>query len=252
MAKLEGACAVVTGAGRGIGFAVARRLAEEGAKVVISDVRGQEEAADMLAGAGHDVIAVQGDVTSEVSVDTLVDGVMSRFGHIDILVNNAAVAAELKPQPFEELIATDWHRIYDVNVVGIFRMCRAVSPHMRAAGAGRIINIASGAAFKATSGLMHYVASKGAVIAMTRSLASELAEDNILVNAIAPGFTLSERVQASPDLVDAFGKVAVSSRLLKRHELPADIANVVFFLAGPDASFITGQVLAADGGSVFH
>ncbi len=249
--KLKGQCAIVTGAATGIGLAAARRLAEEGACVVIADIKGHEAAASGLRAEGLDVDAVTADVSSDDSVAALVAGTMERRGRIDIVVNNAAIASGLKPGPFEQKTSEDWLRVYDVNVVGIFRMCRAVSPHMRAAGSGRIINLSSGTAFKGTPGLMQYVASKGAIISMTRALASEFARDNILVNAVAPGFTLSENAAALPEL-RPYSEAAIATRLIKRDAHPVDLANVIFFLASQDAGFITGQVIAVDGGSVFH
>lgn len=249
--KLKGQCAIVTGAATGIGLAAAKRLAEEGASVVIADIKGHEAAAKDLTAKGLDVVAVTADVSRDESVAALVTVAMERYGRIDIVVNNAAIASGLNPGPFEEKTAEDWLRVYDVNVVGIFRMCRAVSPHMRAAGSGRIINLSSGTAFKGTPGLMQYVASKGAIISMTRALASEFAPDNILVNAVAPGFTLSENVAAKPEL-RPYSEAAIATRLIKRNAYPIDLANVIYFLASPDAGFITGQVIAVDGGSVFH
>ncbi|MGY3357457.1 NAD(P)-dependent dehydrogenase (short-subunit alcohol dehydrogenase family) [Bradyrhizobium sp. GM0.4] len=134
--KLKGQCAIVTGAATGIGFAAAKRLAEEGASVVIADIKGHEAAATDLAAKGLDVVAATADVSRDDSVSGLVKSTMERCGRIDIVVNNAAMASQLKPGPFEQKTAEDWLRVYDVNVVGIFRMCRAVSPHMRAAGFG--------------------------------------------------------------------------------------------------------------------
>lgn len=252
MGVLDGKCAIVTGAAYGIGFAAARRFAEAGASVVIADIKGHEEAAERLHAQGSTAVAIRADVTDDASVEDLAKQVMERFGRIDILVNNAAISAELKPAPFEQSTAAEWFRIYDVNVVGVFRMCRAVSPHMRAAGSGRIINITSGTAFKGAPGMMHYVASKGAIISMTRSLATEFGGDGILVNAVSPGMTITESVQASPELSKMFSERAIATRTIKRDAKPDDVANVIFFLAGPDSGFVTGQVIAADGGSVFH
>lgn len=252
MGTLEGQLAIVTGAAYGIGFAAARRFAEEGASVIIADIKGHEEAAANLKAEGFDAIPVRADVTSEESVAALVDQAIDRFGKIDILVNNAAISAELKPAPFETETADDWHRIFDVNVVGVFRMCKAVSPHMRAAGSGRIVNVASGTAFKGSKGMLHYIASKGAVITMTRSLANELGSDNICVNAVSPGFTITESVQASPEMQATYSAASIPTRFLKRDAFAPDVANVIYFLASADAGFVTGQIIPADGGSVMH
>lgn len=252
MGALDGQCAIVTGAAYGIGFASAQRLASEGAAVVMADLRGHEAAAAKLRETGANALPLTTDVTLEQSVDELVERVMAQFGRIDILVNNAAISAELKPGPFEQQSASEWHRIYDVNVVGVFRMCRAVSPHMRAAKCGRIINIASGTAFKGTPGMLHYIASKGAIISMTRSLAAEFATDGVLVNAVSPGFTITESVASSPEINAAYAGAAIRTRLIKRDALPEDVASVIYFLSGPDCRFVTGQTIAADGGSVFH
>jgi NAD(P)-dependent dehydrogenase (short-subunit alcohol dehydrogenase family) len=252
MTTLEGQCAIVTGASGSIGFATARRLAEAGAAVVMADIKGQQEAARRLAELGHAAFACDVNVTDERSVGRLVESAMGRFGRIDILVNNAGIASVLKPAPFESIASDRWHQVFDVNVVGAVRMCVAVSPHMRKAKAGRIINLTSGVAYKGTPGLLHYVASKGAMISVTRSLASEFAADNVLVNAVSPGFTVTDSMEASPEMIERFASVARATRLIRRDSVPADVANVIYFLAGPDSGFVTGQVLVADGGSVFH
>lgn len=252
MGNLAGQCAIVTGAAYGIGFAAARRLAEEGAAVVIADIKGHEDAARKLTDAGLQATAITADVTCDDSVDALVTEVMRRHGRIDILINNAAISAELKPAPFEQSHADDWHRIFDVNVVGVFRMCRAVSPHMRAARKGAIVNVASGTAFKGAAGMMHYIASKGAIITMTRSLANEFSADNVRVNAVSPGFTITESVEAHPEIRATYSAAAIPTRFLKRDAYAPDVANVMYFLASDDAGFVTGQIIAADGGSVMH
>ena len=252
MANLRDQCAIVTGAASDIGLATARRLAMEGATVVLSDIEGHEAAAARLRAEGLDAVAIAADVASDDSVAALVAAAVERCGKIDILVNNAALASALKGGPFEERGADEWLRVYDVNVVGVFRLCRAVSPHMRAAAGGRIINLASGTAFKGTPGRMLYTATKGAIISMTRTLASEFGRDNILVNAVAPGLTLNEKLAPSPELRERLSAIAVADRAIKRDSYPVDVANVIYFLAGPDSAFMTGQILAVDGGSVFH
>jgi NAD(P)-dependent dehydrogenase (short-subunit alcohol dehydrogenase family) len=252
MGHLTGRCAIITGAAYGIGFAAAERLANEGAHVVIADIKGYEAAAEKLSGKGLDAIAIRTDVTDVGSVSGLIRDTMARHGRIDILVNNAAISAELRPAPFEQSSPEEWRRIYEVNVIGVFNMCKAVSPHMRAARTGRIINVSSGTALKGTPGMLHYIASKGAIISMTRSLASEFSADQITVNAVSPGFTLTESVEAQPELLTTFADAAIKTRLLKRHAVAADVANVIYFLASDDSGFVTGQLIAADGGSVFH
>lgn len=250
--RLEGRTAIVTGAAYGIGFAAAERFAEEGANVVVSDIKGHEAAADHLAAISPNVMALHIDVCDDASVQSGIEQVLRRFGSIDILVNNAAISAELHPSPFETQPVEDWRRIYEVNVIGAFRMCREVSPHMRAAKSGRIINIASGTAFKGAPGMLHYIASKGAILSMTRSLATEFGTDNVRVNCVSPGLTMTESVLAASHITDSFAGSSMATRALKRTATPVDVANAIYFLASDDSGFVTGQTIAADGGSVFH
>jgi NAD(P)-dependent dehydrogenase (short-subunit alcohol dehydrogenase family) len=249
---LDGRCAIITGAAYGIGFAAARRMAEEGASIVIADIKGQEDAVAKLKADGFDALAVRTDVSSDESVNELIENVIEHYGRIDILVNNAAISTELKPEPFENETVADWQRIFNVNVFGVFRLCKAVSPHMRAAKSGRIINVASGTAFKGSAGMLHYIASKGAIITMTRTLANEFGADGINVNAVSPGFTITESVEAAPNMLDFYSGAAVPTRFLKRNAYAPDVGNVIYFLASDDAAFVTGQIIPADGGSVMH
>lgn len=250
--RLAGRTAIITGAAYGIGFAAAERFAAEGANVVVADIKGHEQAAERLSKISPAVIALTIDVRSDESVDAGVAATIARFGSVDILVNNAAISAELRPGPFEQQSVDDWRRIYEVNVIGTFRMCRAVAPHMRRAKWGRIVNIASGTAFKGAPGMLHYIASKGAILSMTRSLATEFGDDNVLVNAVSPGLTITESVAAAGHITGYFEQAVMASRILKRPAVAQDVANAIFFFASADSGFVTGQTLTADGGSVFH
>ncbi len=195
--SMEGQVAIVTGGAQGIGFAIAAHLAEKGARVVIGDRRGAAESAAVLAGRGLEAIGVQVDVTDEQQVAEMVQAAESRFGRLDVLVNNAGIYSTLTPTPFEQLTAQDWRQVLDVNVIGLFLCCQAATGAFRRAGGGRIVNISSGVAFKGNPLMAHYVASKGAVISLTRALATELGPHNVLVNSVAPGFTLSDGVDAT-------------------------------------------------------
>lgn len=248
----RGKTAIVTGAGTGLGLAFAKRLAADGANVVLADINGSEAAAASLVQAGQSVLGLHADVASEASVSALVDSTLQRFGSIDILINNAAVSQTLELTKFEALSVAEWQHVLAVNTIGVFLCCRAVAPHMRARKRGRIINVASGTAFKGAPFLLHYVASKGAVISMTRALARELGNDNITVNAISPGYTLTDGNLANTAFMAAHREAATASRALPRDAWPEDLVGAVSFLASDDAAFITGQILAVDGGSVYH
>jgi NAD(P)-dependent dehydrogenase (short-subunit alcohol dehydrogenase family) len=249
MERLKSKVAVVTGAGSGIGKALARRLAADGASVVIADLaRFGEAAAEIAKATGTRTLGLQIDVSNEEDVERMAAETVRAFGRIDILVNNAAVFSTLKLRPFEEIGVDEWRKVMDVNIMGVALCCRACVPHMRKAGGGRIINLASGAPIKGVPLFLHYISSKGAVIAMTRGLARELGKDGITVNSLAPGFTLSENVAKDPAHVQQ-GERTRLTRAIQRDETPDDLVGAVSFLASADAAFITGQTLVVDGGS---
>ncbi|HET9092123.1 MAG TPA: glucose 1-dehydrogenase [Acidimicrobiales bacterium] len=255
--ELLGKVAIVTGGASGIGRAIAAELARAGAHIVIADVtRAEETAAELTAalpdGTSSRVLGRHADVSSEHSVEEMMGEVRRHFGGVDILVNNAALFAETTGGPFETIPLDEWRRVFEVNVLGTYLCSRAVTGSMRERGGGAIVNLASGTVFKGVPWRLHYVTSKGAIVAFTRSLASELGPDNIRVNAIAPGFTMSDGVLANADEFTDSIRRSASSRSLARDEVPADLAGAARFLCGPGAGFVTGQTLVVDGGSAFH
>jgi len=249
---LEGKVAVVTGGASGIGFAVAEALGQRGAAILIADQVGAAESAARLQVAGIRAAALTVDVASETDTAALATMAEQALGGLDILVNNAGIYTSLTPQPFEQLDLAQWRRVLDVNVIGTFLCCRSVLPAMQRRGGGRIINISSGVAFKGNPYMAHYVASKGAIVSLTRALATELGRHAILVNSVAPGFTLSDGVHRNPELVAGVAEPSLRNRVLARDMLPADLVGAVCFFAGPDSAFITGQTLVVDGGAYFH
>jgi len=249
---LKDKVAIVTGAAQGIGRAMAEGLASEGASIVIADIAKADLAAKEMREKNFKAIGIKVDVASEADTQKMAAETIKAFGRIDILVNNAGIYTSLIPGPFEKITVEEWRRVMDVNVLGMFLCCKAVVGEMRKNKGGRIINISSGTPFKGIPYILHYTTSKGAVIALTRALAKELGPDNILVNAIAPGFTLSDGVLANEIQLKHFREVSAKARTLVRDQHPSDLVGAVKFFAGPDSSFITGQTLVVDGGAYFH
>jgi NAD(P)-dependent dehydrogenase (short-subunit alcohol dehydrogenase family) len=248
MGSLDGRVAIVTGAAQGIGRAIAEGLAREGARIVVADLEGAEDAARSFP----DGVGIAADCASEDDVRRLVDETVEHCGSIDILVNNAGLYASLEMRPFERIPLEEWRRVMDVNVASMFLMCRAVVPVMREHGGGKIVNISSGTPFRGVPFLLHYVTSKGAIVALTRALAKELGKDNVLVNCVAPGFTMSAGVQSHPEVIEKLRDVSIAARTIQRDQVPEDVVGAVVYLCGPGSDFVTGQTIVIDGGQTFH
>lgn len=236
---------VITGAAQGIGYSIAERFAALGRRVMIADVRGAAAAAAKL---GHNALGFDVDISHADQVEAMMALAAEQAGGVSVLVNNAGIYTSLKKKPFEEIDPEEWRRVFSVNVEGVWHCCRSASKYMKAAGDGAIINIASAAASKGNAGLLHYVASKGAVIAMTRTLARELGPHGIRVNTVSPGFTQSDGILAGGSDRELQRLDTRRQRIVQRDITPNDIAGAVLFLAGPDAGMFAGQNLVVDGG----
>lgn len=242
---------IVTGGASGIGYAFAEHLARASHRIVIADLRAAEEAATRLRSSGHKALGIRVDVVSESDVANMARAAQIEFGGIDALVNNAGLFTTLALKPFEQITGPEWMRVMEVNTLGPFNCAKAALPYLRQSGRGRIVNIASTVPIKGPPNMAHYVASKGALIAFTRSAARELAKDHITVNAIAPGFTLSDGVLQA-ELQNRIGDNArTTGRCIQRDQVPADLVAALEFLVSDGASFVTGQTIAVDGGGVF-
>lgn len=243
---------VVTGAGQGIGRVIARRLGDSGMGVVIADREvstGQATAAELRA-EGIEASFIEADVTDIASCRSLADEVVSAFGGIDVLVNNAAIASTVQRAVFWELDDDEWDSLMAVNLRGVWNMTRACQPALVASKAGAVVNMASGVAIVAPPNYAHYVASKAGVVGLTRAMARELGPLGVRVNAVSPGPvpTGGERTGFNESDLDGF----IQQQCLKRAAEPIDVAHAINFLASCDASFITGQTLVVDGGMMFH
>jgi NAD(P)-dependent dehydrogenase (short-subunit alcohol dehydrogenase family) len=245
---LDGKVALVTGAAQGIGRALADGLSAEGARIVVADLHGAESAAAAYQGG----VGLTVDVADEAAVERMVAETLERCGGIDVLVNNAGLYASLAMRPFTEIPLDEWRRVMDVNVASMFLTCRAAVPALRERRGGAIVNISSGTPFRGVPFLLHYVTSKGAIVAFTRALAKELGRDGIRVNCVAPGFTMSDGVKEHPEVIEQLRNVSVASRTIQRDQVPEDVVGAVAYLAGPAASFVTGQTIVIDGGQYFH
>lgn len=250
MNRLTDKVAIVTGGGKGLGKAFCAGLAKEGAKVVMAVHRMDEEAAPIVreieARGGY---ALEVDVTNEEDTHRMADEAFKRFGHIDILVNNAAMLRGITRKPFMEIPVAEWDQLITVNLKGVFLCCRAVFPQMKKQGKGKIINLASETAMTGSRHLIHYVTSKGGIISFTRALAREVGQYGICVNAVAPGFT---DTKASRTIIDDITKYDISLTPLGRLGQPEDLIGAIIFLASEASDFLTGQTLVVDGGRYMH
>jgi len=245
---------IVTGGGHGIGRAYCLGFGGAGAKVIVADI---DEPAAVKVGkevnsqTDAQSLSVKVDVSNESSTQDMVKLALERFGKIDILINNAAIFATIPMNRggIDTIDPAEWDRMMSVNLKGLFFCCRAVLPAMRRQKSGKIVNISSGTALNGSAGRIHYVTSKAGVIGFTRTLAREVGEDNINVNAIAPGSTLSEE-NPTEEILKMRG-ARLSDRALKRVQLPKDLVGTVLFLSSPLSDFMTGQTVAVDGGVCF-
>src|SRR5581483_4043699 len=245
---------IVTGGGHGIGRIYCHGFAEAGAKVVVADIdapAAEKVAAEVVQQFDGTALGMRADVADESSTKSMAQAALDKFGRIDVLVNNAAIFATIPMNRggIDTIDPAEWDRMMLVNLKGLFFCCRAVLPAMRRQKSGKIVNISSGTVLNGSAGRIHYVTSKAGVIGFTRTLAREVGDDNINVNAIAPGSTLSED-NPSEEVLKMRG-ARVGDRALKRVQLPKDLVGAMLFLASPLSDFMTGQTIAVDGGACF-
>lgn len=245
---------IVTGGGHGIGKAYCVGFGKAGSRVVVADVdqsAAERVAEQITADSGTPAIAIHADVANEQSTQKMASETAQRFSRVDVLINNAAIFATIPMNRgrIEEITPEEWDQLMAVNLKGVFFCTRAVLPIMRKQRSGKIINIASGTVFSGSPGRIHYVTSKAGVIGFTRTLAREVGEDNIQVNVLAPGNTLSEENPTEEML--RFRQSSIGNRSLKRVQVPQDVVGAMLFLASPLSDFMTGQTVNVDGGISF-
>jgi 3-oxoacyl-[acyl-carrier protein] reductase len=240
---------IVTGAATGIGQAFALGCAAQGAHVVVADMNAADETLDLIAKFGARATYARVDVSDEASVQAMAATALQATGRIDGLINNAAYFREVQLTPFEALDPAQWDRIFQVNVKGVWLCCKAVMPAMRARGSGSIVNIASVVAVAGQPGYLHYVATKGAVLSMTKGLAKECGKDGVRVNVIAPGFVITDATKNRPiEWQQSFLK----ARALSREQRPDDLVGTALYLLSDLAGFVSGQTIVVDGGHIMY
>ena len=239
---------IVTGAAQGLGRAYAQAFAASGADVVATDINANAlaEAAAKLGNAGGRAKALTADIADEAAVGALVAATIDAFGKVDILINNASIFSTIKMRPFEEIPVDEWRRVMDVNITGSYLMARAVTPHMKAQGWGRIVNVSSAAVTMGRPHYLHYITSKGAIIAMTRGLAKELGSHGITVNALLPGATETEVERET--VTEQQKNAMIAMRSVKRVETAEDLVGTTLFLCSEESGFLTGQSITVDVG----
>jgi len=242
---------IVTGAGRGLGRAYADRLASEGARIAIAEIdpSAGRMAAEELSKTGADAVFIETDVSSKEATDRMTATVLDRWGQIDGLVANAGLANSVGGATYDEISVAEWDRIMEVNVRGTWLTCRAVAPHMQRRRKGSIVTISSDTAMWGSPKLLHYVTSKGAIEAFTRAMARELGSSGVRINCVAPGLLNNDATRGVPGAKREWN---IQNRAIQREGTVDDIVGVISFLLSDDASFITGQLIVADGGLVFH
>lgn len=250
MSRLEGKVAVITGAAQGIGAAFAKGMAAQGARVVIAARSDSTTVVNEIVAAGGQALGCKVDVNDNKSLLAMVEETESHFGPIEILVNNAALFSSLTLKPFMEIDEDEWDMVMKVNVRGPFQCAKAVIPSMRKNGRGKIINIASGTFLRGAPMFCHYVSSKGAVVGLTRAMATELGNDQIGVNCIIVGLTESEGVKQHKQILGAAKEATLAARIIKRPMVPDDLLGAVYYLSSEDSDFMTGQCMNIDGGAL--
>jgi NAD(P)-dependent dehydrogenase (short-subunit alcohol dehydrogenase family) len=245
---LDGKIVIVTGGARGLGRAYALGVVASGGSVVVADMLDGSPVTEDIAAAGGEAISVVTDVSDQDSTEAMAAAAVDRFGRIDVLINNAAMFSETTRGAFTDISIDEWDRTFEVNVRGVWLCIRAVYPTMAAQGSGKIINIASNTVYEGTLGFPHYVASKSALLGLTRSLATELGPEGITVNTVSPGLIPNPDLRPTDAANDQF---VVAGRVLKRTQEPDDMVGTILYFCSAASDFVTGQSMLVNGGACF-